>query len=609
MYISKVKIENFKSIKEIEIPFDKVGDSYTKIFVGINESGKSNILEALSYFDVPEKEVDFDVFCNQKMTDKEYCDIYFSLEYEEGEEKGLQEVINDAINTELDVNVAISNIKKNVYLKKDSSIFQCTYTYDVNLKEQVLYIKNMKVSGKDVVSIVDEQNKDDGCKILNKDSFRDYFDDIVSEYVERYEPVVSIWKPSDKYLLYDADLNTFKEKLGSNKPLYNIFKLSGYEDKKTISSVINKVTNPRSRSILESKLNESLNEYISKVWSNNIDLIIEITDTGKFSLLIKDKGNENKHDRLAITARSQGAQHFLSLILSLSLETKNRERKNELILIDEPEVHLHPSGIRDLAKELLKIGRDNFVFLATHSPFMIDKNHKERHFIVKKDKKATTELKRIKDSDNIIDDEVLREAFGIDVYRDLLNPHSILVEGASDRVLLHKVLNCLGHNNIGITNGHGSNITTLVSKLNYDDIHVVVVLDDDEDGRKDKGKILKTGGAYTNKNVFTIRDLIGEIVDKGTIEDTLDAGFVKAKFITYCKDRYNKDIDFEVDTDQPIMKQIIEALKGKRLYSDWDVDAFKKQLSDEFTLTKKSLEEKNPLLKKLVEKIVDKIKE
>ena len=609
MYISKVKIENFKSIKEIEIPFDKVGDSYTKIFVGINESGKSNILEALSYFDVPEKEVDFDVFCNQKMTDKEYCDIYFSLEYEEGEEKGLQEVINDAINTELDVNVAISNIKKNVYLKKDSSIFQCIYTYDVNLKEQVLYIKNMKVSGKDVVSIVDEQNKDDGCKILNKDSFRDYFDDIVSEYVERYEPVVSIWKPSDKYLLYDADLNTFKEKLGSNKPLYNIFKLSGYEDKKTISSVINKVTNPRSRSILESKLNESLNEYISKVWSNNIDLIIGITDTGKLSLLIKDKGNENKHDRLAITARSQGAQHFLSLILSLSLETKNRERKNELILIDEPEVHLHPSGIRDLAKELLKIGRDNFVFLATHSPFMIDKNHKERHFIVKKDKKATTELKRIKDSDNIIDDEVLREAFGIDVYRDLLNPHSILVEGASDRVLLHKALNCLGHNNIGITNGHGSNITTLVSKLNYDDIHVVVVLDDDEDGRKDKGKILKTGGAYTNKNVFTIRDLIGEIVDKGTIEDTLDAGFVKAKFITYCKDRYNKDIDFEVDTDQPIMKQIIEALKGKRLYSDWDVDAFKKQLSDEFTLTKKSLEEKNPLLKKLVEKIVDKIKE
>ena len=50
MKITKVRIENFKSIESIEIPFDKNGNSFTKIFVGVNESGKSNILEALSYF-------------------------------------------------------------------------------------------------------------------------------------------------------------------------------------------------------------------------------------------------------------------------------------------------------------------------------------------------------------------------------------------------------------------------------------------------------------------------------------------------------------------------------------------------------------------------------
>lgn len=607
MYISKVEIENFKSIKEIEIPFDKVGDSYTKIFVGINESGKSNILQALSYFDVPQEEVDFDYFCNQKMTDSQYCDIYFTLEYETGEAENMQKAIREAIDTDIDIKIDIYNIDKNVYLEKDTSSFKYMYNYDVKLYEQNLYIKTSNVSGKDVISVIGEEL--DGYELLTNNNFCNYFRDIVSVFIKEHEPVVSIWKPSSKYLLYDADLNIFKDKPDSNKPLYNIFKLSGYEDKKSISGAIDKVTNSRSRSILESKLNDSLNEYIGKVWSNSIDLIIEITETGKFSLLIKDKGNENKHDRLSITARSQGAQHFLSLILSLSLETKNQERKNELILIDEPEVHLHPSGIRDLAKELLKIGQDNFVFLATHSPFMIDKSHRERHFIVKKDKKATTELKRIKDSDNIIDDEVLREAFGIDVYRDLLNPHSILVEGASDKILLQKALNCLGYNNIGVTNGHGSNITTLVSKLNYDDIHIVVVVDDDEDGRKDKEKILKIGGAYTDKNVFTIRDLVGEIVDKGSIEDTLDSGFVKAKFIKYCKDTYNKDIDFEVDSIQPIIKQITDLLKINKLFSKWDMDAFKKLLSDEFNPNKKSLEEKNPLLKKLAEKIVEKIKE
>ena len=609
MIITSVKIENFKSIDKIEIPFDKVGDSYTKIFVGINESGKSNILEALSFFDAPLDEVSFDHYCNQKKEDSKYCDLYFSLGFEEGEDESLSEKVNDAITSDFVVEFTISNIVKNVYLSNDSSTFKVVYEYEVEVNSNNLYIKTSVVSGKNTISVVDEDSLSEGYVLLNKENFDDYFEDIVTAFFTDHEPLVSVWKPSSEYLLYNANLNTFKEKIGSNKPLYNIFKLSGYEDKKAIKEAIDKITNARNRSRLESRLNDALNDYISKVWNNKIDLIMEITETGNFSLLIKDKGNENKHDRFSITERSQGAQQFLSLILSLSLETKNRERKNELILIDEPEVHLHPSGIRDLAKELLKIGRDNYVFLATHSPFMIDKKYKERHYIVKKNNKAITELKRIKDSDNLIDDEVLREAFGIDVYKDLLNPHSVLVEGASDKILLQKALSCMGYDNIGITNGHGSNITTLVSKLNYDDINVLVVLDDDEEGRKDKEKIIKTGGIYSEENVFTIRELLGDIVDKGTIEDTLDLGFVKSRFEKFYKQTYGEDIEgFELLSTQPVIRQISELLKSKKLYSHWDMDAFKKQLSEEFSATKTSLASKNKLLKRLADVIVEKIR-
>ena len=407
--------------------------------------------------------------------------------------------------------------------------------------------------------------------------------------------------------MYDANLNDFKEKPGSNKPLYNIFRLSGYTDRSSIKEAIEGISDSRKLSKLKSKLSENINNYVGKVWNHNIVLIIEINDTGKFSLLIRDKGEENKHDRFSITDRSQGAQQFLSIIFSLSLETENRERKNELILIDEPEVHLHPSGIRDLAKELLKIGRNNYVFLATHSPFMIDKAHKERHFIVKKDNKAITKLKRIRESDNIIDDEVLREAFGMDVYKDLLNPQRLLVEGASDKVILQKAFACLGYDKIGITNGHGNNIITLVSKLNYDDICILVVLDDDEDGRKDKKTILKVGGNYTEASVFTIRDLVGEVVNRGTIEDLLDIGFVKAQFEKCYKDTYGDDPKLEFDPARPIIEQIAIELKRKKLFSKWDMDLFKKQLSDNFSPTKSSLSAKNMLLKKLAEKIMEKL--
>ena len=608
MIIKKTVIDNFKSINRVEIPFDKVGNSFTKIFVGINESGKSNILEALSYFDVPEEKVSFDTFCNQKNEDSMSCDICFSIDFEEDEEDILQRIVNDAITSDYHLEFTLANIVKKVYLSKESSTFEFVYDYDVILNSSNLYVKLLKVSGKESISIVDEQQEGNGYEILTPQNFDDYFYDVVSEFLEEHEPYVSVWKPSSEYLLFNANLNIFKDKIGSNKPLYNIFKLSGYEDQKTIAEAIGKVPNPRSRSRLESKLNDTLNDYISKVWDNKIDLIIEITETGNFSLLIKDKGNENKHDRFSITERSQGAQQFLSLILSLSLETKNRERKNELILIDEPEVHLHPSGIRNLAKELLKIGQDNYVFLATHSPFMIDKKHKERHFIVKKNRKAITELYRIKDSDNIIDDEVLNEAFGINVYRDLLNPHSVLVEGAADKLILQKALALLEREDIGIANGHGSNIDTLASKMNFDNISVLVITDDDKDGRKYKENILKIGGAYNIDTVFTIRDIVGEIIDHGTIEDTLGVQYIESQFLKYYKLSFDEDLGgVTLSEDKPLIMQIASILKDKKKYSNWNMDSFKKQLSEEFTPTKSSLSTKYKLLKALATKIIEKL--
>lgn len=48
MLLKNVKIQNYKSIEEIEFSIEKRNNSYTTILLGKNESGKSNILEALS---------------------------------------------------------------------------------------------------------------------------------------------------------------------------------------------------------------------------------------------------------------------------------------------------------------------------------------------------------------------------------------------------------------------------------------------------------------------------------------------------------------------------------------------------------------------------------
>lgn len=381
MIIKKAIINNFKSIEHIELDFDKVGNSYTKIFVGINESGKSNILEALSYFKVPKTNVSFDSFCNQKLEDSEKCEISFYLELEDNDCS--INGITDLNNKPQIIKFRINNIIKRVFLQKKKNIFEFSYEYDVELLDDNIYIRKEK--GYDSIynpidRYIINNKRAEGFDLLTNGLLMKFFRKIISDMIEKKEPEVSMWKPSPDYILSNINLNKFKENINSSKPLKNIFYLSGYTEGK-IKEIIDKVSNHTQRSILSSKLNTAINNYIKRVWSNKISIIIEIADTGNLSFLIKDQGVENEHNRFEITDRSQGAQQFLSLILSLSLEAENHERKNEIILIDEPEVHLHPSGIRDLGKELLKVGNENYVFLATHSPFIIDKQHKERHYI------------------------------------------------------------------------------------------------------------------------------------------------------------------------------------------------------------------------------------
>ena len=482
----------------------------------------------------------------------------------------------------------------------------------LSILKDFYYIKKVKdpnsFSGTKNI-IVTKEEKDEYSVPLTGKYLIQNFTDQLDNYVKENEPVVSFWQPTPKYLLSDVDLHAFSKKIDSNKPLRNIFYLSGYKKEQDIVKAINEVNNSKKRSVLSSKLNNAVNTYINRVWSNKISVVIEITETGKMSFLIKDQGAENEHNRFELTERSQGAQQFLSLILSLSLEAETHERKNELILIDEPETHLHPSGIRDLGKELLKVGEENYVFLATHSPFIIDKSHKERHYIVKKNSKAITEIVKIKDSDNIIDDEVLNMAFGINVFKDLMNPHRVLVEGASDKVILQKGFAMLGRKDIGITNGHGSNIDTLASKMNYDNISILIVVDDDDDGQKYKENILKIGGVFNDKNVFTIRDLEGGIVSKGTIEDILGIDYIKSQFIDFYKKLFSQDPKgFELIEGQPIIQQIIAYLKKNKQYSNWDMDAFKTQVAESFNPTKSAFENDYKQLKNIVEKIINILK-
>lgn len=134
MEITKITIENFKSIKKIDLKLEKIGDSYTKILLGKNESGKSNILEAISYFDEknrPEGKVDYDYFCN----DSNAGDVKITYDLV------LPDPV-DYLQYELDLDRSFSNytlfdIQKHVCINKERNIFECRYTYEEPEEERL----------------------------------------------------------------------------------------------------------------------------------------------------------------------------------------------------------------------------------------------------------------------------------------------------------------------------------------------------------------------------------------------------------------------------------------------------------------------------------------
>lgn len=620
MILKKIEIENFKSIEKIEFDINTIDDSKTTMLLGINEVGKSNILKAMSYLDVPIEDFNYNLTHNQKNDEAKYVDIFFHFELLNWE-KIKKEIIDYFIDkgTKVDSNIftfELNNFKKNVYLHKDEKLWEYTYFYDlIYLPKNVKSIYNEKNELIELIiinSAIFINPPNTTSKNLEENDFKELLNDALFEIIPKYEPEVSFWKPSDKYLISMVDLNIFKDDINSNIPLKNIFALAGYNDSEKINYQIeNARTNAQHRLRLKTTLSKETTKYIKSIWKHNIEIYIDIEQSLICNVSIKDDGEKNECNFYDMDSRSDGFKQFISFILSLSIETKKYDNKNRLILIDEPERHLHPSGIRDLGKELIEMGKNNYVFVSTHSPFLIDKKNKERHIIIKKDSSANTIKKEIKNHIDIRDDEVLNEAFGINLYKDLLLPHNILVEGASDKIMLQKLFTL---NNIycGITNGTGSNITQTASKFNTDDIKVFVIIDDDKDGKKYKKDILKIAGIYNQDNVFTLKDLIGnELPDESTSEDLYDISYVKSQFkklSTQYEIEERIINDFEFDIKKPYLEQIKIFLLKNKLPSEKTtklIDELKINLSNDFNPSK-TLFEGNIKLVNLINNIKEK---
>ena len=224
MKITQVEIKNYKSIKKVVIPFQEYGSysnkSNTCFFVGLNETGKTSILEALDIINKDFSEFNYDEICYKPALDEnEYVEIFIDFEQEMtswwvnkmSELCGVPEAITKQIN--------FNSLQKNIYIKDESSNSE----YIVEIDEIDLF--NYLIEGEQIFLIKEKNEITESITKQNSSSFlnenqklldKSTLEGIISEkFVTIFDaniPKVQIWKPQKEFLINGLiDLNVFKD--------------------------------------------------------------------------------------------------------------------------------------------------------------------------------------------------------------------------------------------------------------------------------------------------------------------------------------------------------------------------------------------------------------
>ena len=513
MVIKKVHIKNWRSIKEIELDYEKV-----MIFIGQNNHGKSNLLSALLFFfgEIKYDELDFNqnsdelfvevTFSNLDDFDKNQFKKYLTSENEikvrKTANKSGQFTYNGYIQNPDEEWLKEENVSN--YLKRESASQLPLYnlipaegriTKDMFINAINQYIEQNHTNINFSYEL--ENNNFLGLKNVAKGIFGSVF----------YIP--SVKSASDELNLKGSTL--FNQLYSSV-----IQKMSetnqDYKDAKdkivTMVNSLNKIDeNGNTNTARPSELNifeERLERELSS-WNTKID--VEITPPN-FDDVFKVGTSVWVNDgiRTDISRKGHGLQRALIFALIKTWAniireerenaeaTPEEERPNRqtsdstYFIFEEPELYLHPQAQRELFSSLVLLSAsENQILLCTHSSSFIDMNMYKSICIVKKenDKVGTTIFQCKTELFSDADDKKnfnLVHWFNPDRSELFFSKKVVLVEGPTDKTVipfLAKQLNIFRYDYTLIECGSKDAFVPYIELLNKFRLPYIAVYDKD----------------------------------------------------------------------------------------------------------------------------------
>lgn len=395
MYISNIEIKNFRSIEHINISVD-----HFNVFVGQNNHGKSNFLEAIEWF------------------------YNGSGDVEEIKRKGTKP-------KDISVEVEFSQIQdgfENMKNEKNRTSIQN------KIGEQTQQVKIV-------------------CKISDKGSVERLF---LNPNTLEYETTG---------IGANNFLNDFLPKLQFVKTETSLKDIKKYgkttEIGQMLSGVINEILvseDPEYKAFIEkfhdlfvsdtSKVSSELKKighmvegHLKKQFAECEEVQFEVKSP-KFEDLLKNfEVNIDDGHRTTAEEKGDGMQRALMLAIIQAYADYRRENeniKNFIFLIDEAELHLHPTAQRSLKNALVELAKQgDQVILTSHSSVLIaDEIEDQKLFKVEKN----NSISDIKEISQIEKPSVVYDLLGGSPADLLLPRNFLLVEGPTDKVFIDLII-------------------------------------------------------------------------------------------------------------------------------------------------------------------------
>lgn len=525
------EIENFRGINKVRLSLDSSPKSKVFALVGLNESGKTTILEAINHFSYKSEDLSPLELPGYAIKDPHtlipiakranfngVVSIKVGLSFDEADWIRFRSQISKELGFSLTEKISELEITQKIVFKNSKhDTAASTNNWDVSFKGKTKERKSKSLDG-------DEWLKAVGFMKRMLPSIL-YFPNFLFEFPDRIylEDVGSDDEKHAFYRLVLQDiLDALNNKLVLNTHVLDRAKSGDTQDKKALEGLLLEMGRHVSKTVFDAwnkilgrrMTSKRINIDCDKDESGNVYLQFKLEDTDGFYL---------------INERSLGFRwFFVFLLLTQYRGFRKQSAGAVLFLFDEPASNLHPSAQAQLLESFRRLGENCRIVYTTHSHHLINPEWLESTFVVKNEGLHLTDA----DAENYSAKKTSIVAtryreFAVthpdqsDYYRPILDvldyapsklenvPDVVMVEGKNDFYTLQfmqRVTNQAPSINFlpGTSSG---NLESLIRLYLAWGKQFLILLDADAEGAKQKERYEKVFESSVKGRVFTLAEI------------------------------------------------------------------------------------------------------